>query len=1029
MSEIEQRRGMLQAAQPPVFVGIDTGSVKRATVKPNHWALQSAVRLVLALVLAPFLLSLAPAEALAHAEYLRSDPPADGVLEAAPRLLTITFTEPIETYLLDISVFSEAGQRVDSADAHRLGTGRQASVGLGDLGVGAYVVRWRAMGVDGHILTNAFNFGVGKPASMTMPTTPGRSPGPDAVVRWLTLLAACVLIGGVLFRQLVLAPAIRARSLGSETLKRADGRLLSIVWVGFSFFIGASILQLVEQLLAAGGEANISMLGQVLGSLSGQLWIARIALLGALGAVLAQCESRTELGWDRVRRAESGRTSTWAPLTPVGSDVRAIALARLQVRPDFDAPHTGPLRALQTTRGRGSPEPGSVHVAAARALTTMGAPRDQWWWMAAAVGLAILMLFSLGGHAAVTEPVWLTVPVDWVHLVAAVVWVGGTFYLAVFWAARQASPELFVALLKRFSVVAGVSVAILIPTGLFAAWTFVPSPAETVNSLYGLVLLAKVALVAGMGLLGLLHWRTAHQADGPKPHLDRSLFGEVVLGAAVLATVGLLVNLPPAQEQRTSQAEAAEMAQTENLRDVPTEALSFAGRAGPNLVTVTVDPPRPGNQRLTMDVIDDLGRPVDDASVSVQARSSDPSVPLSSVIARREGSGRYVTKWSQGTGRADLLVAVARPGMPEVSASFILDIPVSGAKDILRRADLSMNQLISLTEHKVVEGTAGGTHAVTYTYVSPDRMRATDSSGFEMIAALGQRFERNGTEWRSEPWPDLHGFRWPSYSYAASANVRLLGIQDLAGEPHFVVTFADDQAARNTVWIDVASYLVRRHEILAAGHYITTNFSDFNGGLAVNPPNLSMGMTPVLANPPETDQASNPMDMPIPGPNDDAGDGRPPARQASEGPGQTLFGSARVLNFQDVATGDAALNGLDATGIVDWGTGVWQLGRGESGRTGFQLGSNGPLANRGNFTFAAPSYLVSLQARNNSEFRPASIILSCDDEQRKRVTFSAGQIATIETSWTKPCSIVTIETTDGTSTLFTNMVVQPVDPF
>ena len=137
----------------------------------------------------------------------------------------------------------------------------------------------------------------------------------------------------------------------------------------------------------------------------------------------------------------------------------------------------------------------------------------------------------------------------------------------------------------------------------------------------------------------------------------------------------------------------------------------------------------------------------------------------------------------------------------------------------------------------MLEGGAGNTLEVSYTYVAPDRMQVIDNSGSELVAALGQRYERRGDEWRVEPWPDPRGFQWPSYFYAQlTTDIRLIGVEELGGRPHLVVAFVDGQAVRYTFWIDAETYLIAQQRMLTPGHYMTATFSDFNAPLSVEPP-------------------------------------------------------------------------------------------------------------------------------------------------------------------------------------------------
>src|SRR5205823_9251490 len=125
----------------------------------------------------------------------------------------------------------------------------------------------------------------------------------------------------------------------------------------------------------------------------------------------------------------------------------------------------------------------------------------------------------------------------------------GAFHLAVIWLAGLMPREAFFSLSRRFSAVAVASLAILVPTGLFGAWLYIPSPASTADSPYGVVLFVKLAFVAVMVALGVLNWRAGQRPEARQPRLSRTLTTEALFGAAVLAAVALLVNLAPPQGQ------------------------------------------------------------------------------------------------------------------------------------------------------------------------------------------------------------------------------------------------------------------------------------------------------------------------------------------------------------------------------------------------------------------------------------------------------------------------------------------------
>ncbi|MBM2809298.1 MAG: copper resistance protein CopC [Chloroflexi bacterium] len=752
------------------------GNTPRPTRKPE--ALSWRIGLLTALLL----VLLTPALASAHAEYLRSDPPANSVVQTAPEALTITFTEPVEARFLDVTVYSEAGQRVDRGDTTRLENGRQIRTGLGILGAGGYAVRWRAMGFDGHLVAGSFQFGVGRPASGSIAPDVGRNPLPEALIRWITLVAASGLIGGIFFRVLVIAPFRRVNPSFSTQLDVSEDRVTETCWGAFSVFLAASVVGIFAQALDAGaGWPDLSRLPDVLFfSRHGQLWMARMILLSTLGASLARVES-----------------------------------------------------VANNTRGE---RPGN------EALRS-----DIWWKASAVVGGTILATMSLAGHAGIADPVPVSVAIDWIHLTCAVIWVGGLLHLAIQALSPSHNRPTALLLARRFTIPAAVTGAILLATGLYGAWTNVPSPSQLTDTEYGMTLLAKLGIVSVALALGAWHFARLRRVPdtigrGGHPPLRQgrigaTLLAEAVGGVAVLGAVGLLVSLSPARA--VIQAREATVFATTPEPGSTNDTLSLSGNAANYLVSITLTPPQPGDSTLTIEVIDSVARPVDDAVVEVRANLD--GLPLSErpLLARKAESGRYRLVLNAGPGRWNLMVGVKQPASAEEFATFTFSLPAAGARDIVARADAAMNTLTSLRERQVIEGGPNGPSDATYAYVAPDRMEAQDSSGTLLIAALAQRFERRDGEWHAEPWPDPRGFRWPAYSFSQLAsNARLLGIEDVDRRPNFAVTFADSQSVRYTLWIDLETFRISRERMLAPGHYMTATFFDYNTEIDVSPPDL-----------------------------------------------------------------------------------------------------------------------------------------------------------------------------------------------
>jgi methionine-rich copper-binding protein CopC len=102
-----------------------------------------------------------PAIALAHASLVRSVPANRAVLFQSPPRLQLWFNERLEPRYSSLSLSDSAGRKlnlgnvaVDPKDP------KQISTSLQPLSPGKYVVAYRVLSVDGHIVQDQFSFTV-----------------------------------------------------------------------------------------------------------------------------------------------------------------------------------------------------------------------------------------------------------------------------------------------------------------------------------------------------------------------------------------------------------------------------------------------------------------------------------------------------------------------------------------------------------------------------------------------------------------------------------------------------------------------------------------------------------------------------------------------------------------------------------------------------------------------------------------------------------------------------------------------------
>jgi copper transport protein len=186
-------------------------------------------------------------------------------------------------------------------------------------------------------------------------------------------------------------------------------------------------------------------------------------------------------------------------------------------------------------------------LAAAVIAAAAGSGRTWPWW--AAIGVSAMLAMTLTGlsHAAATGRL-LPLVADWIHAMAAAVWMGGLLGFAVALcsgAFRGLAPDSRTKLrertVRRFSAVATCAVVVLACTGLYAAVLHVPNPQALLATPYGRALIAKLILLSlllGVGASNLLL-----RGRGP---FGRLVVVELLLALGLFVATGFLTSLPPA---------------------------------------------------------------------------------------------------------------------------------------------------------------------------------------------------------------------------------------------------------------------------------------------------------------------------------------------------------------------------------------------------------------------------------------------------------------------------------------------------
>jgi copper transport protein len=173
---------------------------------------------------------------------------------------------------------------------------------------------------------------------------------------------------------------------------------------------------------------------------------------------------------------------------------------------------------------------------------------------AALAAAALVLLPGVAGHAAQTDPRAASVLLDWLHVGAGSLWVGGLIGLLVLWRSVPAvrRTAALVVCVPRFSDVAFVSVVLLLGSGVSASVIHLPTLDTLWSTTYGDWILVKAGLLLAavcLAAVNLLRTRPALLSPKPPPSaaalLRRLVAGETLLVAAAVAAAAVLSSLPP----------------------------------------------------------------------------------------------------------------------------------------------------------------------------------------------------------------------------------------------------------------------------------------------------------------------------------------------------------------------------------------------------------------------------------------------------------------------------------------------------
>ena len=165
------------------------------------------------------------------------------------------------------------------------------------------------------------------------------------------------------------------------------------------------------------------------------------------------------------------------------------------------------------------------------------------------IGLSAVLLWTSSqiGHGAATGNS-MAVMLDYMHNWVAAVWIGGVAYLCLVLvpalSAAKGRDRIIAVMLPRFSAVFTICLGVVIITGPLLMWSLESDIGMISESVYGRLIMAKLALAAGMIVVGgYVQFGVMRSAGaGAWGRLRRILPAEMVMGMALLGVVALLIN-------------------------------------------------------------------------------------------------------------------------------------------------------------------------------------------------------------------------------------------------------------------------------------------------------------------------------------------------------------------------------------------------------------------------------------------------------------------------------------------------------
>ena len=441
-----------------------------------------------------FFLSVTLPAASAHPFTMETNPTSTVNAPVGVTEVSVIFSEPIEIDFSDLKVFDSNGEQIDNKDTQYYLGEDSLIVTTPPLEDGVYTVTSKVLSkVDGHLVDNAFIFGVGS-VKVDIPTDQPKSIYdilffPEAGARFPGLVGQTIVLGAVIASMLIWGT--QNKDLIRKEIEKIDfahhDKFMTMTGIGVMVVFASNIAMLAVQSL----RLEISAFDAIQTTF-GNSWLIRMIITIILLGI-----------WFWMDRKKQITKKSHLPML-----VTSLALI-----------------GTSTMIGHGS---------------------------------------ASGQMAAVV--------LDYVHNLVAAIWIGGIIYFVFILLPvlakldSQVREKMSLVMIPRFSIAFIIAVGIVIISGPTLMWLLESDVSLISESMYGKLIMAKIAIAAIMvGLGGFFQYKV--QRTGEKniesksisvhKKLKRSLKVDAVLGIILLGVVALLANgtLPAGEIQKVEAQE------------------------------------------------------------------------------------------------------------------------------------------------------------------------------------------------------------------------------------------------------------------------------------------------------------------------------------------------------------------------------------------------------------------------------------------------------------------------------------------